>query len=110
MDQALLVFTSLPDEASARDMATQLVNAGLAACINIQAPMRSVYIWENVLEVANEVSLHIKTSQSRYASLEQAIVQAHPYDVPEIIAVPIVEGLPAYLDWVRQPTKKDPYV
>ena len=60
--------------------------------------MRSACIWENVLEIENEVSQYIKTTQSRYASLEQAIVQAHSNKVPEISAVPIIIGLPAYLD------------
>lgn len=97
---ALLVLTNLPDDASARTLAGYLVEARLAACVNILAPCHSVYRWEGKTETASEVPLLIKTTAARYAELQAAIRQRHPYELPEIIAVPLQHGLPAYLDWV----------
>ena len=69
--------------------------------------MQSVYQWQGAIEQTNEVTLLIKTVRARYAELEAAIKAMHPYEVPEIIALPIVAGLPAYLDWIAHETKKD---
>ncbi len=102
--QTLLILTNLPDEASARTLASRLVEARLAACVNILAPCRSVYRWQGGLEDAQEVPLLIKTTAARYPALEEAIRADHPYELPEIIAVPIVRGLPDYLDWVAAET------
>lgn len=98
--EALLVLTNLPDAASARALAGTLVEARLAACVNILAPCRSVYRWQGRVEDAEEVPLLIKTTAERYAALAAAIRAGHPYELPEIVAVPIERGLPAYLDWV----------
>lgn len=100
----LLVFTNLPDEASAELLATRLVNNRLAACVNILAPCRSVYRWQGAMESAQEVPLLIKTTRESYSALEAAIRAEHPYELPEIIAVPIALGLPGYLDWVAAET------
>lgn len=100
----LLVLTNLPDEASARTLAGQLLDARLAACVNILAPCRSVYRWQGKIEDASETPLLIKTTAERYAALEKAIRAAHPYELPEIIAVPITHGLPDYLRWVATET------
>lgn len=102
--QTLLILTNLPDEASAHALATTLVSARLAACVNVLAPCRSVYRWQGEIESAKEVPLLIKTTTARYTDLETAIRAAHPYELPEIIAVPIGHGLPAYLDWVAAET------
>jgi periplasmic divalent cation tolerance protein len=102
---ALLVLTNLPDRAAAEKLADMLVERRLAACVNILAPCRSVYRWKAVLQHDEEHPLLIKTSAARYAALEQAIRAGHPYELPEIIAVPIERGLPAYLDWVAGETK-----
>ncbi len=107
MTQALLVLTNLPDLASAQALAHSLVEQKLAACANILPAVQSVYRWQGALEQAEEVSVLLKTSEARYAELEAAIGALHPYAVPEIIAVPIVAGLPAYLAWVAAETKKD---
>ncbi len=100
----LLVLTNLPDAASAQKLAQTLVEQRLAACVNILAPCRSVYRWQGKLEAADEVPLLIKTSGARYAALEAAIRAGHPYELPEIIAVPIHKGLPDYLAWVAAET------
>ncbi len=102
--QTLLVLTNLPDEASAHALATALVAERLAACVNILAPCRSVYRWQGEIETAQEIPLLIKTSTTRYAVLEAAIRTHHPYELPEIIAVPIAHGLPEYLAWVAAET------
>ncbi|MDO9598403.1 MAG: divalent-cation tolerance protein CutA [Azoarcus sp.] len=98
--ETLLVLTNLPDTDSARMLAEHLVEQRLAACVNILAPCTSVYRWQGAVESATEVPLLIKTTRTRYAALEAAICTAHPYELPEIVAVPIELGLPAYLDWV----------
>ena len=100
----LLVLTNLPDDASANALAAHLIEARLAACVNILAPCRSVYRWEGKTETASEVPLLIKTTTARYAELQAAIQQRHPYELPEIIAVPLQHGLPDYLAWVAAET------
>lgn len=101
---ALLVVTTLPDADAARILAALLIEQRLAACINILAPCTSVYRWQGRVETATEVPLLIKTSAGRYADLETAIRAHHPYELPEIVAVPIASGLPAYLAWVAEET------
>jgi periplasmic divalent cation tolerance protein len=107
MQQAILVLINVPDAATARVIARELVNQRLAACVNILSGVQSIYRWQDAVEEAVEVSLQVKTVQARYTALEAAVKAVHPYDVPEIIAFPIVEGLPQYLDWVAQETKRD---
>jgi len=107
MPQPLLVLTSLPDLAVAQALARALVQQQLAACVNILPAVQSVYRWQGALEDAQEVALVIKTIEARYAELELAIKLAHPYELPEIIALPIVGGLPAYLAWIAAETRKD---
>lgn len=106
--EALLVLTNLPDAASAQSLAERLVERRLAACVNILAPCRSVYRWQGKLESAEEAPVLIKTTADRYPALEAMIRQAHPYELPEIVAVPIDHGLPAYLAWVVAETQPDP--
>ena len=102
--ETLLVITTLPDAAHAHALATALVEAKLAACVNILAPCRSVYRWQGKTESAEEVPVLIKTTAARYAALEAAIRARHPYELPEIIAVPVDRGLPEYLAWVDSET------
>jgi len=99
---ALLVFTNLPDRAAAEKLADALVEARLAACVNILAPCRSVYRWKDGVQHDEEHPLLIKTTAGRYSALEAAIRERHPYELPEIIAVPIERGLPAYLNWLAE--------
>jgi periplasmic divalent cation tolerance protein len=107
MEPVLLVLTNMPDLATAQSIAQRLVEQRLAACVNLMPGVQSVYRWQGAIEQAQEITLLIKTTQHRYAELEQAIKQMHPYDLPEIIVLPIAAGMPAYLQWVAQETKKD---
>lgn len=104
----LLVFTNLPDQASAQALAAALVEQRLAACVNILAPCRSVYRWRGAVDVADEVPLLIKTSAERYDALAEAIRARHPYQLPEIVAVAVDRGLPDYLAWVAAETTLAP--
>jgi len=101
---ALLVLSNLPDRASAEKLAEALIHKRVAACVNILAPCRSVYRWKGAVQHAEEYPVLIKTTRERYAALEAAIREVHPYELPEIVAVPIERGLPAYLDWVATET------
>src|SRR5438067_13796550 len=101
----LLVLTNLPERAAAERLAELLVEKQLAACVNLLAPCRSVYRWKGALQHDEEHPLLIKTTAERYGALEEALRAAHPYELPEIIAVPVERGLPAYLDWVATETK-----
>lgn len=102
--QTLLVITHLPDQASAEKLAAALVGEQLAACVNVLAPCQSVYRWQGAIEQISEVPLVIKTTTARYAAVETAIRARHPYELPEIIAVPVTQGLPDYLAWVTRET------
>jgi periplasmic divalent cation tolerance protein len=101
---ALLVITNLPERAAAEKLADALLAKRLAACINILAPCRSVYRWQGAVQHEEEHPVLIKTTRAAYAELEAQIRAHHPYELPEIIAVPIERGLPAYLDWVAAET------
>jgi periplasmic divalent cation tolerance protein len=105
--RCLLVLTNLPDRAAAERLADSLLEKQLAACVNILAPCRSVYRWQGSVQHEEEHPLLIKTTAARYPALEQAIRAGHPYELPEIIAVPIEQGLAAYLDWVDAETRTE---
>jgi periplasmic divalent cation tolerance protein len=105
---ALLVITNLPDRAVAERMADALVAKRLAACVNVLAPCRSVYRWQANVQHDEEHPMLIKTTDERYAELEAEIRALHPYELPEIIAVPIGRGLPGYLAWVVEETSPSP--
>lgn len=100
----LIAITNLPDRETAAALAAELVERRLAACVNILAPCRSVYRWQGRVEQTEEVPLLIKTTAARYAALEAAIRERHPYELPEIVAVPIACGLAEYLGWVAAET------
>lgn len=102
----LLVLTNLPDRAAAERLALVLIEKHVAACVNILAPCRSVYRWKGAVQHDEEHPMLIKTTAERYPALESAIRAAHPYELPEIIAVPVERGLAAYLDWVAAETGK----
>ena len=85
-------------------LAGRLVEERLAACVNILAPCESVYRWQGKIESAQEITLLIKTLRAHYGKVEKTIRQCHPYELPEIIAVPITAGLPAYIEWLAAET------
>lgn len=105
MSEVLLVVTTLPDRATAERIAEALVTARVTACVNILAECTSVYRWQGKVERAGETPLLIKTTRDAYARLEETLRTLHPYEVPEIVALPVAAGLPDYLDWVAQETK-----
>lgn len=107
-DQVLLVMSNLPDRASARALARALVDARLAACVNVVPGVESVYRWRGAVEQSDEVTLLIKTTRRHYPQLQQAIIAGHPYDLPEVIALPLADGHPAYLHWVSAETAAPP--
>ena len=104
----LLVLTNLPDRAAAERLADALVGGRFAGWLNILAPCRSVYRWKEAVQHDEEHPVLIKTTDERYVELEQAIRANHPYELPEIVAVPIERGLPAYLEWVVAVTRGAP--
>jgi periplasmic divalent cation tolerance protein len=99
----LLVFITCPAEA-ADALAGALVEARLAACVHMQPAGHSVYRWQGLVERADEVQLIAKTSQARYAELEAEVLRLHPYELPEVVAVNLACGLPAYLQWIHEST------
>jgi len=104
LNQPLLVLTNVPEAELAERLARLLVERRLAACVNILPAVSSIYRWAGKIEQAIEIPLLIKTTQACYATLEQAIRDVHPYDVPEIVILPMAGGLPSYLQWMRDET------
>ncbi len=99
-EEALVIFTTWPDVEKARDAARTLVEESLAACANIVPGVESIYRWEGKLEASAEVLMVLKTTRARYAALQARITELHSYEVPEIVALRIEDGLPKYLKWV----------
>ncbi len=97
-----LVLTTCPDADSAGRLAQLLVSRNLAACVNIQPGVRSVYRWQGKVESSAEHLLFIKTAAMRYEALQDVIKANHPYELPELVAVPIVAGSSEYLSWMHQ--------
>jgi len=100
-----VTLCTCPDAQVADRIARALVEEQLAACVNRLGGVRSVYRWKGAVQHDEEHPMLIKTTAERYPALEQALRAGHPYELPEIIAVPIERGLPAYLDWVAAETK-----
>lgn len=100
----LIVFTTCPTQESASELARVLVNNKLAACVQISAPITSIYSWEGEVCESQEYQLQIKCTEERYPALEQCICKQHPYQVPEIIAVTTNHGLSEYISWVKEVT------
>ena len=102
MSQYLLVLTTIGNEEEAARLGRSLVEKRLVACVNMVGPVRSVFSWKGKVEDESERLLLMKTRADRYSELERAIQELHPYDVPEVIAVPIERGSEAYLSWVDE--------
>jgi periplasmic divalent cation tolerance protein len=101
---ALLAITTLPDPESAVKIGKILVDARLAACVHVMPLGQSVYRWQGRVEQAVEVTLLIKTTAVRYEELVATLRDHHPYDLPELIAFPIAQGLETYLNWIDDET------
>jgi periplasmic divalent cation tolerance protein len=99
------VTTTWPDRAAAEGAAATLVGERLAACAQVLGPVLSTYSWQGVIERAEEWYCHLKTTMGRLPALKTRILELHPYEVPEIIALPIVDGGERYLEWVRKELK-----
>jgi periplasmic divalent cation tolerance protein len=98
--EPIVVFTACPDEAVASRIARELVESGLAACVTRVGPVHSTYRWQGALQDEPEVLLVIKTVTTRYAELEMRLHSLHPYELPEVIALPVTRGSAAYLAWL----------
>ena len=102
----ILVISNLPDRDSAIRLAELLISRGQAACVNVLAPCTSIYHWQGKTESAEEVPVFVKTSRKKYPDVERTIKAHHPYELPEIIQVPIAGGLPSYLEWISKETSR----
>ena len=101
----LLVLTTCPGSISAKKIAQGLIAEKLAACVNIVSDVQSFFVWVGKVDTANEHMLIIKTTVDNYEEVEKCIKKLHPYELPEIIAVPIHTGFAGYLDWIESNTK-----
>lgn len=101
--QYQLVFTTCPDAATSETIARSLVEDQLAACVNVLPSMRSIYRWRGQTESAEEQLLIVKIRVRDYPTVEQRIVALHPYELPEVVAIPIAAGLAGYLAWIEDP-------
>ena len=101
----VLVMTTLPADADPAEFAQTIVEERLAACVNLLAPMESVYRWEGRIEHEPERQVVLKTSRARVNTLWERVRELHPYDVPEFIVLPIVDGNDAYLRWIGESTR-----
>jgi periplasmic divalent cation tolerance protein len=104
-EAAILVLTHLPDREQALALARALVTARLAACVNVGTAVESMYHWQGEIETGSEVPLLIKTRATLLRAVEAAILARHSFELPEIIAVPITDGLERYLHWIAAETR-----
>ena len=100
----VLVLTTLPDRGAADALGRSLVEARLAACVSVGAPVQSIYHWRGSIETSSEVPLTIKTRADLFDAVAAAIRGAHPYELPEILAVPVCNGTADYLAWINAET------
>ena len=102
----ILVLSTCPGSISAKKMAQEIVTEKLAACVNVIPGVQSFFSWVGKVDTANEHMLIIKTTRDSYEALEAKIKKIHPYELPEIIAVPIETGFAGYLDWITKNSEK----
>ena len=101
----VMIYCTCPDIETANRISRLLISHHAAACVNQLPGITSIYEWEGKIEENNEVLLLIKSTEERFDSIQKLIIEEHPYELPELIAVPISKGLPDYLDWIKQCTK-----
>lgn len=106
MNEVWLIETTVANEPDARRIAQALVEQRLAACVQVIGPVASTYVWQGNVEHAEEWLCRLKTTAERYAEVETSLRALHPYEVPEIVATPIVAGWTEYLSWLRQNVEK----
>ena len=104
MTDALFVITTLPNADAAAELAKSLVTERLAACANLIPALRSIYKWQGKVQDENEVLVLFKTRQDSYEALKARILELHPYEVPEVLAIPVEQGYAAYLEWLASET------
>jgi periplasmic divalent cation tolerance protein len=102
MSELVIAMTTLPSDFDAASLAQDLVGSGVAACVSIQAGVRSVYTWQGVPQVDDEQQLLIKTTSDHVDALWEALQARHPYDVPEFLVIPVIDGSQDYLRWVER--------
>ena len=102
--EPVLVITNFPDKNGAIVLANALIEQQLAACVNVLSPCTSVYRWQGKIESTEEIPVLIKTQRQHYERVEHLIKMMHPYELPEVIMIPIMGGLPAYLQWIADET------
>ena len=107
LSEHLMVLNTCPDSGTAGRIAAELVDGKLAACVQVLPGLQSYFHWDGKVERADEYLLLIKTTSASYPALEQRIRELHPYELPEIIGVPVSRGLPGYLSWIDECTHKD---
>jgi periplasmic divalent cation tolerance protein len=101
-EKILLALSTFPDAETARRISNQLVTEKVAACANILPSVESIYRWKEKIETANETLVFFKLSEDRQAAFQEKLRSLHPYEVPEIVFVPVASGLPDYLRWVAE--------
>ena len=101
-EKLLLALSTFPDHETARDISNELVTKKLAACANILPGVESIYRWKDNIESGNETLVLFKLREDRQSEFQKQLRSLHPYEVPEIIFVPISSGLPEYLRWVTE--------
>src|SRR4051812_13400515 len=106
MSDFAIVLTTMPDDPRADELARTLVSERLAACVNVHGPMSSTYRWKETVQLEAERQLVIKTTRDRLPLLERRLRELHPYELPELIVVPVVGGSEEYLRWVRAETRE----
>ena len=104
MSDELIVFVTVPSSEKGEELANAVVAERLAACVNLLGPLQSIYRWQGEICRETEHLLLIKTTRARYVELEARVCELHPYDVPEVIAVPIACGSAPYLAWLQGAT------
>jgi periplasmic divalent cation tolerance protein len=107
-DEYVIVLSTLPTDDDPLALVSRLVDERLAACVNLLPPMTSVYRWAGVVEKASEHQIVIKTTRARVPALWERLRALHPYDVPEFVVLPILDGNEAYLKWMADSTRPGP--
>ena len=103
-EQIVVVLSNAPDESLAKRIAHIVVEEGLAACVNLGRPSLSIYMWQGTLEGTEEIPLTFKTTGAQVLALMERIKSLHPYDVPELLVLPVIAGLDSYIQWVKEQT------